>query len=378
MQLTKKEQNIGVVISILTIFLLLLFLTIVTLGVDDEILVLLTLGIILIGTTFFGVLVLRNYRKRNKIVEIDLLNIGTQRYILGLFMIFYGMPKLCGTFFDYQLFALDSKLTDVSEFQLAWYYFGKNRWQELFAGLMEFIPGLLIFHRRTYYIAAMILLPVTSQVFILNLFFKIGGITFPAATILLACNCYILYSQKEKIMQLFKTPYFYPDLNLGRKTAKVIKLSRLVIMLLGAALVFKNLKPVFIKSDYQKKYTKLIGAYTIDTVVKNNNPYIPETDSAIYKDLYIEKQSRWNILRRHNNLTDAFILDINTDNDSVYIYINKGGIGDNKDIIDSLTVLKGIYKLDGDNLTIKGTQMEDTLELRFKKQSKIRPKDWFW
>jgi len=41
--------------------------------------------------------------------------------------------------------------------------------------------------------------------------------------------------------------------------------------------------------------------------------------------------------------TDAFIMDINTKNDPS-IYINKGGIGDDKDIIDSLTVFeRGFY-----------------------------------
>ena len=78
-------------------------------------------------------------------------------------------------------------------------------WQELFAGVMELVPGLLLLNRRTYFIGALILLPVTGQVFILNFFFKIGGITFPAAVILLACNLYIVYSEKEKIVQFFRS-----------------------------------------------------------------------------------------------------------------------------------------------------------------------------
>ena len=106
--------------------------------------------------------------------------------------------------------------------------------------------------------------------------------------------------------------------------------------------------------------------------------YIPTNDGNIYKDLYIEKQSRWNILRRFNNKEAAFIIDINTKDDSVSLYINKGGIGDEKDIIDSSTVLKGIYNLDGKYLSIKGVQLNDTLELKYKKQDKIRSKEWFW
>lgn len=115
-------------------------------------------------------------------------------------------------FFDYQLFALDSKLMDVCEFELAWYFFGKNRYHELFVGFMEFIPGILLLIRRTYYISAIMLLPVTAQVFILNLFFKIGGSTFPSATMLLAFNCYVKYSEKEKIIQFFKSLHFSPNI----------------------------------------------------------------------------------------------------------------------------------------------------------------------
>lgn len=377
MKLNKREQNGGVIISFFAIVLLSAYVIFSALGFNDEILLLSVFGSVFISTICLCFFVLRKYRKENKAVEIDYLNIGTQRYILGLFMILYGIPKLLGVFFDYQLFALDSKLIDVSEFELAWYYFGKNRWQEVFAGIMEFIPGLLLFHRRTYYIAAIILLPVTAQVFFLNLFFKIGGVTFPAATILLACNCYIIYSQKEKIIQFFKSLDFSPNISLSAKTSVFIKVGRWVSLTLVALLLFFNVKPVLFRSNYNIKYTKLIGVYTLETMTKNKTSYTPTNDSIFYKDLYIEKQSRWNILRRYNNKTDAFIMDINTNNDSIEIYINKGGMGDDADIIDSLTVLRGTYKLEKDLLSISGVQLKDTLQLNYRKRN-IKPKEWFW
>ena len=111
-------------------------------------------------------------------------------------------------------------------------------------------------------------------------------------------------------------------------------------MVLAVLLLYMNFKPLFLKSTYKVKYEKLIGIYTLEKMTKNNNTYLPTNDNFFYKDLYIEKQSRWNILRRYNKKTDAFIMDINTKNDSIHIYINKGGIGDAKDIIDSLTVLQ--------------------------------------
>lgn len=376
--MNKGEQNIGTLISYFAIVLFLLYFAFALLGLNNEVTMLSALGTILIGTFFLCFFVIRTCRKHNKLNEIDYLNIGTQRYILGLFMIFYGIPKIFGTFFDYQLFALDSKLIDVSEFELAWFYFGKNKWQELFAGFMELIPGLLLLNRRTYYFGAIFLLPVTSQVFILNLFFKIGGVTFPASLILLLCNLYIVYSQKEKIRQFMKSLNFNVSPKLAQGTKKIIIIAKWSTALIVVFIFYNNIKPLFYKSAEKLNYQKLIGVYSLETIVKNKALYSPKEDSLLYKDLYIEKQSRWNILRRFNNKTDAFVFDLNSKNDSIAIYINHGGIGDQKDIIDSTTVLKGIYKINGNELLIKGFQLNDTLELTYKKQDKLKSKEWFW
>ena len=118
--------------------------------------------------------------------------------------------------------------------------------------------------------------------------------------------------------------------------------------------------------------------YSLESMKKNNVDYTPtSTDSLYYKDLYIEKQSRWNILRRFNTNTDAFILELIKSTDSVALYINKCGIGDSPDIKDSLTVLKGTYLVDNNMLTINGVQLNDTLQLNYQRQS-LKPKQWFW
>jgi hypothetical protein len=377
MHLSKTEQNIGTTISSFVILLFSVYILFGTLGMENEIVILSAIGISFLVSFLFCFSVQFHLRKKNNLVEIDYLNIGTQRYFLGLFMIFYGVPKLLGDFFDYQLFALDTRLVDVSEFELAWYFFGKNRWQELFAGIMEFIPGIMLLNRRTYYLASIVLLPVTAQVFILNLFFKIGGLTFPAATILLACNIYIIFSQKEKIIHFIKSLEFSRKVSLTGQALRFIKLCRWIIIGLAVFISVMKIKNEFLKSDYRIKYEKLIGSYTLVEMKQNKMDYSPINDSLYYKDLYIEKQGRWNILRRFNNQTDAFILNLNATNDSISIYINKGGIGDAPDIIDSLTVLEGIYKLDNNILTITGIQLKDTLQLKYTKQD-LSPKEWFW
>lgn len=376
--LSKTEQNIGAVISIFAIALLLTYISLSIFGADNEQAILSTITIVFLSSVIFCLLLLRKYRKANNPLMIDYLNVGTQRHILALFMVLYGIDKLLGNFFDYQLFALDSKLADVSEFQLAWFFYGKNIWQELFAGIMEFVPALFLFSRRTYYVAALVLLPVTAQVFLLNFFFKIGGITFPAATILLACNVYILYSQKQKIILFFKSLNFNIIEPLTGPTKRLIRVLKRIAIILAVLIVFLKVKQAFFESASQKKYEKLVGVYTLKEMKKNGAEYRPVNDSAYYKDLYIEKQARWNILRRFNGQTDAFILKLDTRNDSVVLEINKGGIGDDADIIDTATALKGVYKLQGKYLIFKGVQLKDTLELVYERQDRIKPKKWFW
>lgn len=374
--LTKRDQSIGVVTTLLAFALFLMYVAFIS-GLANQGFASVVFGLVFIGAIGFSIFIFRKYRKENTATIIDYLNVGVQRHLLGLFMIFYGVPKLFGVFFDYQLFALDSKLADASEFELAWYFYGKNRWQELFSGVMEFIPGIMLFSRRTYYLGAILLLPVTAQVFILNLFFKIGGVTFPAATILLACNAYILYSQKEKILQFIRTLNFSPAVNFSGKALLFVKSCKWAVIILAVLLIGMRAKSVLFKSEYQRNYDRLVGMYTLEEMKKNNALYVPVNDSQYYKDLYIEKQSRWNILRRFNNKTDAFLLELNPANDSLTLYINKGGIGDGPDIKDMSTVLKGRYTLDKSVLRIHAVQAKDTLQLKYRKQS-LRQKEWFW
>ena len=378
MTLNKKEQNAGAIISQLAISVLLVYISFATIGFNSEVTILCSIGIILLCSTCICLFVVVKYRREGKPAMIDYFNIGAQRYILAIVMILYGIDKLLGNFFDYQLFALDSKMADVSEFELAWFFYGKNHWQELFTGIMEFVPGLFLFRRSTYYVAAIILLPVTAQVFLLNLFFKIGGITFPVAIILLACNLYIIYSQKENIILFFRSLNFNIAEASTGTTNTIVKVLKGGGIFLACMVVFLKVRPVILKSSYQKKYQDLVGVYNLKEMKRNGMEYKPVNDSLYYKDLYIEKQDRWNILRRFDLRTDAFIFKINTHNDSVRLFINKGGIGDDPDIIDTATTLKGIYKLNGKYLTIKGIQMKDTLELTYEKQGRIKPKEWFW
>jgi len=318
----------------------------------------------------------RRWMQAGDDASLDYVNLGIQRCVLALFMVKYGLPKIYGNFFDYQLFAVDSPLGAVSEFELAWYLYGLNPWQELLAGVLEFVPGLMLLHRRTYYLGAVLLLPVVGQVFLLNLFFTIGGLTLPIASVLLACNIAILWSEKTKIMAFIDSLNVSPNIHLSTAASISVRIGRWTVIALAVTFIGAQTFGEFHRTDTQNTYDALVGAYTLERLTQNGTAHDPGRDHRFYKDLYIERQSRWNILRRFDDQTDAFILQLSEDN-GFSLLINANGIGDRPDRIVNETAFSGHYRLKDGVLTLTGTQGDDQLEMRFVQRGP-EPKTWFW
>lgn len=338
---------------------------------------LLAFGALMLLTIGWVITMARRTGRAGQTDVMDYLNLGVQRYVLGLFMVKYGLPKIYGNFFDYQLFAMDSPMGAASDFELAWYLYGLNPWQELFAGVMEFLPGLLLFHRRTYYLGALLLLPVVAQVFLLNFFFKIGGLTFPIAVVLLLCNLSILWSEKQKILAFVHSLDFTSKITVSKATSRMVLVGRYAVLVLAVLFVFKSTKSEFFRSESRLNYEALVGVYTLESMEKNGEVFVPGKEDPHYKDLYIERQARWNILRRFNGETDAFVWRFTKETNGFELIINKGGTGDRPDILDEETRLAGTYQLDENLLVMKGIQAGESLELSYVKRSP-EPKSWFW
>jgi hypothetical protein len=316
--------------------------------------------------------------RAGRVHEARHISISVQRYILAMFMVMYGLPKLMGSFFDYQLFALDRKLAEVVEFSLTWYFHGKNKWLELLMGLMETFPGILLLWRRTWYPAALLLLPVTAQVLLVNLFNSISPVTLTAAIILFAGNVSIVLSQRELVARFLRSVADAAQPAMGRRTRIAGRIGQGITLLAMGYLFFTFGPPSLDRSDKAMAYGKLVGAYALQDIRVNGMPHDTANDDVHYKDLYIERQSRWNIMRSINGETCALKLVLHTPSDSIALFRNEGGIGDGVPVLDSLTVFKGTYTLRDSLLILNGVQLGDTLDLTYKRRSDLHPKEWFW
>jgi hypothetical protein len=104
----------------------------------------------------------------------------------------YGFAKINGA----QFTVLDSELTkplgDVSGFWLTWYYFGYSPVYGNLLAVIQIVAGILLVVPRTALAGALVLLPVVTNIVLIDVFYGVdlGGTL--AAVVLLVCVCVIV------------------------------------------------------------------------------------------------------------------------------------------------------------------------------------------
>jgi uncharacterized membrane protein YphA (DoxX/SURF4 family) len=90
------------------------------------------------------------------------------RYSLAYIFLVYGFAKVFGNQFTSLPFTLDTPLRDISGIQLTWRFFGYSYAYTLFIASSQIIGSILLFFRRTTTLAALMLLPIISNIVFLN------------------------------------------------------------------------------------------------------------------------------------------------------------------------------------------------------------------
>ena len=94
--LPKGQQNLSFLLSVLSVGLVILFLCaglFVEQGFSESEAISIFAGVMLLVASVMTV-VFKKLRRKEEALTVDYLNLGIQRYVLGLFMVKYGVPKL--------------------------------------------------------------------------------------------------------------------------------------------------------------------------------------------------------------------------------------------------------------------------------------------
>lgn len=90
------------------------------------------------------------------------------RYVLGLIMVAYGSIKILEIQFFLPEYVYDIPLKDLDGVTLAWAFLGYSSWFTILLGIIEFLPAVLLLFRRTKIVGALLLLPSTFSIFLVN------------------------------------------------------------------------------------------------------------------------------------------------------------------------------------------------------------------
>ncbi len=219
------------------------------------------------------------------------------RLCLAFIMLRYGIVKIFGTQFPFPGFGqLLQPYGDSSPMGLAWSFMGYSPPYNWFAGGLETVGGLLLLHRKTVLLGSLILIPVITNVVMLNFCYDIPAKIFSVHLLLIAIGLLLpdaprllraVMMNRSTSPRIIKPHFSNPR---WARTALTFKLA------LFGWVVFHETGRVFdIREQLGINRPKppLYGLYRVETFVKNSEARPPlATDAKRWGHIWFETPGR--------------------------------------------------------------------------------------
>jgi len=158
------------------------------------------------------------------------------RYLSAFLLFTYGLSKLLGRQFTLPPEMALRPVGSLSGYQLAWFYYSYSHLYAVILGLIQLAGGALLLFRKTALLGAALMLPVMTNILMINVFFFIAwGALFTSAFILTSMLA-VLWHDRHALLGVFWTHQAGEPANVRRYyriTAALVVL--LVVILLGFA-----------------------------------------------------------------------------------------------------------------------------------------------
>src|SRR4030095_15569790 len=125
------------------------------------------------------------------------------RFVASFLILLYGFAKLNASQFTILASELDKPMREVNGFWLTWYYFGYSSIYGNFIALAQITGGILLMFRRTTLLGSCILLPVITNIILVDIFYGIDHGAVLVALIIEAALIIILALHKEELVEVF-------------------------------------------------------------------------------------------------------------------------------------------------------------------------------
>ena len=157
------------------------------------------------------------------------------RYLSAWLLLTYGLSKLAGVQFT---IARDMALRPVgslSGHQLTWYYYSYSHAYASILGLVQLAGGIMLLFRKTATLGAAMMLPVMTNILMVNLFFFIAWGAQVTSAFIFASLLALLWNDRAALVDaLWKTQSAEPTDS--RRFHRTV--AALIVLLVFAQLVF--------------------------------------------------------------------------------------------------------------------------------------------
>lgn len=125
------------------------------------------------------------------------------RYVSAWMLFTYGASKLLGRQFTLPPEMALRPVGTLSGYQLAWYYYSYSHGYACVLGLIQLAGAAMLLFRKTTALAAAVMLPVMTNIVMINLFFSIAWGALATSAFLLATMLALLWRERSPLMRLF-------------------------------------------------------------------------------------------------------------------------------------------------------------------------------
>src|SRR5215467_4316866 len=127
------------------------------------------------------------------------------RYLSAFLLFAYGLAKVIGRQFHVPPEMALRPVGSLSGYQLAWFYYSYSHVYEVILGLIQLAGGALLLFRKTALLGATVMLPVMTNILMINMFFVIGPGALCTSTFLFVSMLAIFWHHRQALVGVFWT-----------------------------------------------------------------------------------------------------------------------------------------------------------------------------
>ena len=158
------------------------------------------------------------------------------RYMSAFLLLLYATSKLAGKQFSVAPEMALRPIGTLSGRDLAWYFFGYSHIYATLLGLIQLAGALLLLFRKTALAGAALLLPVMTNIILINVFYFITWGAVCTSALIFAALLAVLWHERQALLRLFWTDQESEPLELRKRyrtIAGAVVLTAMVLMAVG-------------------------------------------------------------------------------------------------------------------------------------------------